>query len=88
MAPAGFRSIVLVEDGRGEGGKVLLAGMKLLCFPGVGTCLGVQVVVAEHFLKVGVIKRAVGGGVNPVLKGWRRGMSQWGGVGGGVTNGD
>jgi len=56
-----------VEDGRGEGGQVVLTGTKLFRFPGVGESLGVKLGVTEHFLQACVIEGAVGGRIQSVL---------------------
>jgi len=69
-----------VEGGWGEGGQVILIGPELFRFPRVWEGLGVQFGVAEHFLKFGVIERAVDGGVDISLGVGRGRSGQWGGV--------
>jgi len=48
-------SIVHLESGRGQNGKVTLTGMVLLCLPTVWEGLGIQLGDAEHFLEFGVV---------------------------------
>ena len=48
-----------MEGGRGQNGQVILSGSELLRLPRVREGLGVQFVVAEHFLEGGVVERAV-----------------------------
>jgi len=87
ICEGGSRSVIRVEDGRGEGGQVVLAGTKLFRFPGVGKSLGVKLRVTEHFLQACVIEGAVGGRIQSVLWEGGRGLSQWGRVGGGTCLG-
>jgi len=68
-----------VGNGRGENGQVVLSGMQLFSFSGVGESLGVQFGVAEHFLQGGVIEGTVSGGVESVLHGGGGGLANGGG---------
>jgi len=74
----GFWSEVQVEDGWGKNGQVILSGTELLRFTRVGESLGVQVGVAKHFFRDGMIKRTMGGGVESVLGGGGGWFGQWG----------
>ena len=51
--------VVRVFGGRGKFRQVILAGVELLRFPGVGASLGVQLGVSKHFVKPGVVVGAV-----------------------------
>jgi len=62
-----------VEGGRGENRQVILVGPELFRFPRVWEGLGVQLGVAEHFLELGVVERAVDGGVD-IFLGWGGGL--------------
>ena len=64
-----FRFVVWVLGGRGKFRQVMLASAKLVRFPRVGESLGVQLGVAKHFAKPGVVVEAVHGGVDVVRKG-------------------
>ena len=61
-----FWLVFRVLSGRGKYRQVVFAGAEFLRFPGVGESLGVQLGVAEHFTKPGIVVWAVHGGVNIV----------------------
>ena len=80
-AGGGSRSVVRVEGGRGENRQVILVGTELLRFPRVWEVFGVHLGVAEHLLELGVVERAVDGGVD-VFPRWGEGrLGQWQGTG-------
>ena len=64
-----FGFVVRVLGGWGEFRQVVFAGAKLLRLPRVGEGLGVQLGVAEHLPKVGVVIGAVHGRVNVAGRG-------------------
>jgi len=73
-----------VEGGRGTNGQVILVGTELFRFPRVWGGLGIQLVVAEHVFELGVVGRAVDGGVEIFLR-WGEGCSgEWRGIRGGT----
>jgi len=55
----GSQSVVRAEGGWGEKGQVILVGAELYRFPRVWEGFGVQFGVAEPFLELGVVERAV-----------------------------
>ena len=64
-----FWFVVRVLGGRGKLRQVIFASAKLLRLPRVGEGLGIQLGVAEHFTKVGVVVGAVDRGVNNAGRG-------------------
>ena len=64
-----FGSIIRVLGCRGKFRQVIFAGAKLLRLPRVGESLGIQLWVAEHFSKVGVVVEAVHGTVDVAGRG-------------------
>ena len=59
----GPQSIARVERGRGENRQIILVGPELFRFPRMWEGLGIQLGVAEHFLELGVVERALDRGV-------------------------
>jgi len=84
----GFRSVVRVEDARGESGKYILSDKELFSFPRVGVGLSVQLRVTEHVFKVCVVEGTNNGGVESVPWGRGWGLAQWEGVGWGTRLGE
>ena len=70
-----FGFVIRVLGCWGKLRQVIFAGAKLLRLPRVGENLGVQLGVAEHLSKIGVVVGAVHGGVDVAGRGrWVTGV--------------